>query len=58
MRFVLRLGTLAALLAGLPVTGSVMAADISILSGGAAKAGLADAIPLFEKATGDKAAID
>ena len=34
------------------------AGDIAILSGGAAKAGLADAIPLYEKQAGTKAAIE
>lgn len=34
------------------------AAEISVLSGGAAKAGLADAVPIYEKASGDKVAVD
>lgn len=39
-------------------SGAACAGEISLLSGGAAKAGLADAIPLFEKASGDKAKVD
>lgn len=38
--------------------GAAVAADITILSGGAAKAGLSDAVPLFEQASGDKAVVD
>ena len=38
--------------------GASSAADITILSGGAAKAGLSDAVPLFEQASGDKAVVD
>lgn len=38
--------------------GSALASSVSILSGGAAKAGLSDAIVLYEKAAGGKAAIE
>ena len=43
---------------GLLSAGAAGAADITVLSGGAAKAGLTDAVPLYEQASGDKARID
>ena len=52
------IGLVAAAAVSLLSAATLKAADITVLSGGAAKAGLTDAVPLFEQASGDKASVD